>query len=434
MMLLTALCAAMCISRGSTNDDIDLFDPPFRLSAGAEWIDVDHPAPMLYDWNGDGVDDLLIGEFQRGHLHIHRGIEASGEKAFQEKYAIFHTRRGLGAVPTGCCVGFGPQVADVNGDGFVDVVSGSLDGGVYFFAGARDGAHEEPIRLRDASGSIIGRDDYSTVALHDFDDDGHQDLLVGDYRGRVWFHRNLRGKGVPRFGLAQALRAGDGVLGVDGEAGPTIADWDGDGLADVICGEAAGGVWFFRNVGLDGSGRPEFAAGVSLIPSLTQEQAMAAFESRVEDREGHKVVSSGCRAKPLVADWNGDGCLDLIVGSVHVTWGVQPDLTVEDFAERDRLNERHRQVTAKYSELEAILDARIRQKMGIDLDTELNSEQRERWAAIGSDLWGEVDGLYETVVSISEIETRLADYGLLQWAHGWIWVYIRKTDEQVRSN
>ena len=161
---------------------------------------------------------------------------------------------------------------------------------------------------------------------------------------------------------------------------------------------------------------------------------MAAFESRVEDREGHKVVSSGCRAKPLVADWNGDGCLDLIVGSVHVTWGVQPDLTVEDFAERDRLNERHRQVTAKYSELEAILDARIRQKMGIDLDTELNSEQRERWAAIGSDLWGEVDGLYETVVSISEIETRLADYGLLQWAHGWIWVYIRKTDEQVRSN
>lgn len=47
---------------------------PFRVEADGKPIEVDigHAAPYLYDWDGDGVRDLLVGQFGEGKLRIYK--------------------------------------------------------------------------------------------------------------------------------------------------------------------------------------------------------------------------------------------------------------------------------------------------------------------------------------------------------------------------
>lgn len=48
-------------------------EPPVRLEAGGKPIDTDigHAAPFVCDFDGDGVKDLLVGQFGDGVLWIY---------------------------------------------------------------------------------------------------------------------------------------------------------------------------------------------------------------------------------------------------------------------------------------------------------------------------------------------------------------------------
>ncbi len=46
-------------------------------------------------------------------------------------------------------------------------------------------------------------------------------------------------------------------------ANPVIADWDGDGLWDIITGSSDGGVYCYRNIGK--RGEPEFVPPWTLV-------------------------------------------------------------------------------------------------------------------------------------------------------------------------
>jgi hypothetical protein len=52
----------------------DELAPPFRVEASGKPIDVDigHAAPLLADLDGDGVRDLLVGQFGDGKLRFYR--------------------------------------------------------------------------------------------------------------------------------------------------------------------------------------------------------------------------------------------------------------------------------------------------------------------------------------------------------------------------
>lgn len=97
------LCAAVCSSFVAAGDATDNFEPPFRVSAGEKWIDVDigHSAPLFVDWDGDGRRDLLVGQFGEGKLRIYRNVGTAGQPKFNEDFALFQTRKGLGSIPSG---------------------------------------------------------------------------------------------------------------------------------------------------------------------------------------------------------------------------------------------------------------------------------------------------------------------------------------------
>jgi len=77
--------------------------PPVRLEAGGTVIDtpkIGHAAPFVGDFDGDGVRDLLVGQFDGGLLWIYKntGSDAAPKLAAGVK---FQDGRKEGTVPTG---------------------------------------------------------------------------------------------------------------------------------------------------------------------------------------------------------------------------------------------------------------------------------------------------------------------------------------------
>jgi hypothetical protein len=76
--------------------------PPVRIEAAGKPIDTDvgHAAPFVGDWDGDGVRDLLVGQFGDGILWIFRN---EGTNAAPRLAKGFKFKDGAedGRVPTG---------------------------------------------------------------------------------------------------------------------------------------------------------------------------------------------------------------------------------------------------------------------------------------------------------------------------------------------
>lgn len=80
----------------------------------------------------------------------------------------------------------------------------------------------------------------------DWDGDGHIDIVSGSNTGR--FHL-FRGEGGGRFsGTSSEITDLSGtVLEVPGNSDPCIVDWDGDGDLDILSGSEEGGVYLAEN-------------------------------------------------------------------------------------------------------------------------------------------------------------------------------------------
>ena len=57
---------------------------PFAVEAGDGLIDVEggHAAPFLHDLDGDGLGDLLVGQFSGGKLRLYRNVGSRGTPRF----------------------------------------------------------------------------------------------------------------------------------------------------------------------------------------------------------------------------------------------------------------------------------------------------------------------------------------------------------------
>lgn len=141
-----------------------------------------------------------------------------------------------------------------------------------------------------------------TPELHDLDGDRDLDLLIGTRSSGVFMINNIGTRDIPEWSATKVSLKTTSNKKIKG-SNAHLADINGDGLLDITCGEEYGGGIYYLNTSAD--------------------QALQFADSQVlfqptpwDERETQHGVRPGSRTKMHVADYNGDGKADVLVGDV----------------------------------------------------------------------------------------------------------------------
>ncbi len=111
--------------------------------------------------------------------------------------------------------------------------------------------------------------------------------------------------GVPVFDGPFELLMKQGDLYAGSLPVPTVADWDGDGVLDIVAGNSEGRLLFFKNYGNNAApafGRAEY---------LCSEGVPICFRAGYYEVQGPYEAAWGYLC-PVVFDWDGDGLSDIV--------------------------------------------------------------------------------------------------------------------------
>jgi hypothetical protein len=302
---------------------------PEEVNAGDGPVDTfGCPSPNFADFDGDGDLDLLCGEFLDSFTYF----ENVGQRKEPRYAAGLRLTQPDGAPLAMDLQMIVPVAFDWDRDGDLDLIVGDEDGRVALVE------HVALLREGDARRPAFAAPQYfqqeadtlkcgalATPCGCDWDGDGDTDLLSGNTAGYIEYFENLSGPKVaaPRWAAPQRLQADGRVFriqaGRNGSIqGPaeakwgyttlSVADWDADGLPDIVFNSIHGRVMWLKNIGT--RTEPKLAAAESLQvewPGDPPKPAWTWWQPQGDD------LVTQWRTTPVAIDFTSDGLLDLVM-------------------------------------------------------------------------------------------------------------------------
>ena len=298
---------------------------PVKIQAAGKPVEVyGRPSPNFADFDGDGDLDLLCGEFVDSFTYF----ENTGTRK-APRYIAGRKLINKGEIIRMDLEMIMPSAIDWDDDGDIDLIVGDEDGRVALVehtGKVKEGLPQylPPVYFKQEADEVkFGA--LSTPVGFDWDGDGDEDIICGNTAGYVAFFENLSGPKVehPRWGASRLLQAGGKTLrimaGANGSIqGPceskwgyttqTVADWDHDGLPDLIVNSILGRVVWYRNIGARNA--PKLTGAQPINVQWREEQP--ALKWGWMRPEGNALLTQW-RTTPVVVDWNHDGLEDLLM-------------------------------------------------------------------------------------------------------------------------
>jgi hypothetical protein len=259
----------------------------------------------------------------------------------------------------------------------------SSEGGIYFYKTTDQKSatgrliFNRPNYLLQSSADLYGTS-LLVPNLTDWDGDGDLDIVSGTSLGHIWFFENIGTSKAPLFQPGVALKAGGYDIHIQpgynqdlqgpvearwGYASPAVYDWNGDGLPDILTGDSRGKFNVYMNTGTKTKPKlePEHAMyldGLDMhgawrvkpgVAKLAEKNAYIIVDKDDEFhlywqidnynlRDGGKLTIGDSipiranfkkggeigRSKILIVDWDQDGIKDLIIGTPRYGTVPQP--------------------------------------------------------------------------------------------------------------
>ncbi len=294
------------------------------------------PRTNLFDWDGDGDQDLIVGE-EDGRVSLMENtgmLDVNGTPIFEFSKFFKAKPDSLknGVMST-------PFSVDWDGDGDEDIISGNTAGFIAYIENVTPAGGDltnpswaEPVRLKDTEGNVLRimagyngspqgppeeKWGYTVVTVADWDGDGVRDIMSNDIWGKVRWYKGIEGENF----TVDGPRAVE-VEWENGAKYPDYSWWKPEG--NELCTH-----WRTTALMIDLN-----EDGLMDLVMSDHDGFMAFYERYEEDgelklKEGERiftdaygnpmVLNTGVRAqsgqnraKIVLTDWDGDGDLDFL--------------------------------------------------------------------------------------------------------------------------
>lgn len=310
---------------GQLANGVPQFLPPRFFQQEAKYVDFGAlVAPRVFDWDGDGLDDIISGN-EMGHIGFIKNLGGNtpswdGSKLLEidgipirliKNEALPNTEEPIWGYTT-IDVGYWDE------DDLPDILVNEHNGNIVFLKNIGSRQHPklsqpqaievewqgEPQKPAWVPGTSKGNELLApwrtSPFIMDFNDDGLNDLVMLDYEGCLAVYKRYIENGElllshPErnfiFPSGEPIRLNQLTGKSSGRLKITFADWDGDGLEDLIVASKPAVDWM-KNMGMEDG------------------KMVLQYMGRVLSR-----TLMGHTDGPVVSDWNKDGIPDLLVGT-----------------------------------------------------------------------------------------------------------------------
>ncbi len=285
--------------------------------------------PRFFDYNNDGLEDLVIGNF--GYYTNHYQLDAKlslykniGTATKPEYQYVTDDYSNVSSVPLDADSGtiahnLVPTFGDLDGDGDEDMIIGDEKGYFHFFKNTAPPNNDAVFTIDSIRFQGIDVGFFAAPFLVDLDRDSLMDLVIGERGGHFHYYRNTGTASYPSFTLVT------NTLGNVQTSSPIYINigfscpyfHDNNGNYEMYSGSIDGGIHYYTNI--DGNLTGTFTL---------HEDTLGGFW------EGGRTCPSG-------ADINNDGMLDLVIGNYcgglalykqNFPVGLEESPVVEDMA------------------------------------------------------------------------------------------------------